>query len=105
MSSYRDESKTLQDLFDEDLDEAVDYESDTDFVVSNGPSLVTVNSEDDKRREPKPFPKCSAAEMLTALRQSPDLTSTATVTNPLNEQQQHIVGREDDTKHQSKTKS
>ena len=105
MSSYRDESKNLRDLFDGDLDEAVNYESDTDFVVSNGPTLVTVTSEDDKRRDPKPFPECSAAEMITALRQSPDLTSTATVINPFNEQQQQIVDREDDTKHRSKTKS
>ena len=33
------ESQTLRDLFGEDLDEEVDYESDSQFVGPNGPPL------------------------------------------------------------------
>ena len=36
------ESKTLRDLFGEDLDEEVDYESDSQFVGPNGSPLTTM---------------------------------------------------------------
>ena len=36
------ESKTLRDLFDENIDKEVDYVSDTEFVKSNGSLLATI---------------------------------------------------------------
>ena len=46
MSSHGDESKTLRDLLDEDLDEAADFESGIDFVGSNGSPRATIIGED-----------------------------------------------------------
>ena len=40
------ESKTLRDLLDEDLDEVVDYESDTNFMGPNGSHLATITCKD-----------------------------------------------------------
>ena len=83
----------------------MDYENDTDFLWPNGSSLVTITSKDDTRREPNPFSECVAADMQTALRRTPSLSSTATVTNPLDEHQQQIVDREEVVKRRSKTKA
>ena len=46
------ESQTLRDLFGEDLDEEVYYESDSQFVGPNGPPLTTITGEDDESRAP-----------------------------------------------------
>ena len=73
------ESKTLRDLFGEDLDEEVDYESDSQFVEHNGSSLTTITSEEDKSRATSSVTEHGTADTLTALRTSPDLTSTAEV--------------------------
>lgn len=56
MSSHGDESKTLRNLLKEDLDEAVDYGSDTDFVGPMGPLLPPFLVKP-TRREPHPFPE------------------------------------------------
>ena len=103
--SHDDESKILRDLLEEDLDEAVDYESDTDFVGPNGYPLATVTGEDGTRREPNPFLECGAVNMLTTLRRNPDLRSKTMATNPIDEHQQQIVDGEEGAKHRSKTKS
>ena len=55
MSSHDDESKTFQDLLEEDLEKCLDYEYDTDFIGSNDSSLVTITVEDNLRRKPNPF--------------------------------------------------
>ena len=90
------ESKTLRDLFGEDLDEEVDYESDSQFVGPNGSPLTTITGEDDESRAPSSATEHGAADTLTALRNSPDVTSKAEIiTNPLDEQQQQQVARED----------
>ena len=41
------ESETLRDLLDGDLDEEVDYESDTDFLGRDGSPLAIITGEDD----------------------------------------------------------
>ena len=41
--------------YEDDLDEAMGYESDTDFVGPNVYPLATVTGEDDTRREPSSF--------------------------------------------------
>ena len=46
-----------------------------------------------------------ASDILTTLCQTPNLTSTATVTNPLDEQQQQILDQEEGAKHRSMTKA
>ena len=51
------EPETLQDLLGEDLDELVDYKSDTDFMVANRLSLTSLSSEDDSNSAPNPFYK------------------------------------------------
>ena len=81
-------AKTLRDRFDEDLDIAMDYESDIDFVWPNRSPLASITGEDDTSRAPSPFFECGAVNTLTALRTSPDVASPATVnTNLLDEQQ------------------
>ena len=47
------ESQTLQYLFGEDLDEEVDYKSDSQFVGLNGSPLTTITGEDDNSRGPR----------------------------------------------------
>ena len=37
-------------------------------------SLATITGKDDTSYELSPFPECGAADMLTALRQTPDFT-------------------------------
>ena len=82
------ESQTLRDLFGEDPDEEFDYESDSQFVGPNEPPLTTITGEDDNSRAPSSFLERGAADTLTALRTSLDLTSTdEVITNPLDEQQ------------------
>ena len=83
----------------------MDYENDTDFLWPNGSSLVTITSKDDTRREPNPFSEFVAADMQTALRRTPSLSSTATVTNPLDEHQQRVEDRKEGAKCRSRTKS
>ena len=69
-----------------------------------GPPLTTITGEDDNSRAPISVLERGAADTLTALRTSPDLTSTAEViTNPLDEQQQQQVAREERSKRRSKT--
>ena len=97
------ESKTLSDLLEGDFEEMVDYESDTDFLGPDGSPLTTITGEDDSLRAPHPFPNSGAAVTLNALRASSELESTATVTNPLDEEQQLIVDREESAKRRSKT--
>ena len=96
------ESQTLRDLFGEDLNEEVDYESDSHFAGPNGSFLTTITGEEDDSRAPSSFLQRGAADTLTALRTSPDLTSTAEVTtNPLDVQQQQQVDREERAKRRS----
>ena len=98
------ESQTLRNLLVEDLDEVVDYESDSQFVGPNGSPITTIIGEDDESRAPSSVLQCGASETLTALRTSPDLTSTAKfVTKPLYEQQQQQVAREKRAKRRSET--
>ena len=61
------ESKTLRDLQEEDLDIAVDYETDTDFIRPNGSPLTTNTSEYDNSRAPSPFSEHGVADTRTAL--------------------------------------
>ena len=69
-----------------------------------GPHLATITGEDDNSRAPSSGLERSAANTLTALRTSPDVTSTARViTNPLDEQQQQQVAREERAKRRSET--
>ena len=49
MTTSGNESETLRDLLEGDLDEAVVYECDTDFVGPNGFSLTIFSGEDDSR--------------------------------------------------------
>ena len=77
------ESKTLRDLEEEDLDEAVDYETDTDFMILNGSPFTTITGEDGNSRAPSAFLERSAADTPTVLRTSPDVTSSATVNTDL----------------------
>ena len=105
MASHGDESKTLRKLLEEDVDEVMGYENDTNFSGSNGSPLATITGEEDSRHEPNPLPERGAADMLTALRRTLDLSSTATVINLLNEQQQRIVEREVSAKRMYKTKA
>ena len=95
-------SQTLRDLIEGDIDEAVDYESETVFVGPDGPPLATVTGEDDTRHAPNPFPERGFADALTALRDPPDVSSTATVTNPLDEQQQQTIDQEEGAKRLTK---
>ena len=98
------ESKTLRDLIVEGLDEEVDYESDNQFVGPSRSPFTTVTSEDDNSSAPIPFLERGAADTLTALRNSPDITSTAEVnTKPLDEQQQQMVDSEERAKRRSET--
>ena len=69
------ESQTLRDLFGEDLDEEVDYESNSQFVGPNGSPHTTITGEGDESRAPSSAIEHGAADTLTALRNSPDLTS------------------------------
>ncbi|CAI5702380.1 unnamed protein product [Peronospora effusa] len=96
------ESQTLRDLIEDNLDEAVDYESDTVFVGPDGSPLATLTGEDDTRHAPNPFPERGAADALTALRDPPDVSSTVTVTNPLDEQQQRAIDQEEGAKRRTK---
>ena len=97
-------SQRLRDLFDGDLDEEVDYKSDTEFVCPNGSLLATITGEDYNSREPSPFLECGAADTLTALRTSPDLASTAEVNaSPLDDQQRQLVASEERSKRRSYT--
>ncbi|CAI5737337.1 unnamed protein product [Peronospora farinosa] len=96
------ESQTLRDLIEDNLDEAVDYESDTVFVGPDGSPLATLTGEDDTRHAPNPFPERGAADALTALRDPPDVSSTVTVTNPLDEQQQQTIDQEEGAKRRTK---
>ena len=73
------ESKNLRDLLLEDIDEAVNYESETDFMRPNGSPLTNITGEYDTTNAPSRFPKRNAAHTLTALRFSPDVTSSAMV--------------------------
>ena len=99
------DSNTLLDLLDEDRNKEMEFKSDTEFVGPNGSPLATITGEDDLRRELNPFPECGAADMLTALRRTTDLSPTATFSNPIYEHQQQIVDREDGAKRRSKTKN
>ena len=65
------ESKTLRDLFGEDLDEEVDYESDSQLVGPNVSPLISITSEVDNSREPCSVIECGAADTFTALSTSP----------------------------------
>ena len=95
------ESQTLRDLFKEDL---VDHESDSQFVGTSGSPLTTITDVDDDSRAPSSFLEPGAADALTALRTSPELTSTAEViTNPLDEQQKQQVAREERAELKSET--
>ena len=58
-------SKILQDIQEEDFDKAVDYESDTDFMLANRFSLIILTNEDGSSRGPNPFPECGAMDTLT----------------------------------------
>ena len=89
-------------FFCEDLDE--DYESASQFVGPNGSPLIIITGEDDNSRAPSSVLEHGAADTLTALRTSPDVTSTAEViTNPLDEQQQQQVALEERAKRRSET--
>ena len=88
--------QTLRDLFGKDLDEEVDYKNDSHFARSNRCPLSTITGKDDNSRAPCSFLERNAADTLTALRTSPDITFMAKVTtNPLDEQQQQQVSREE----------
>ena len=89
------ESDTLRDLLEGDLDEVVNYESDTDFLGPDESPLATITGEDDSRRAPNPFPERGAADTLTALRASSDLESSTLITNPLDEQQRLTIAKEE----------
>ena len=96
------ESQTLRDLFGEDLYEEFDYESDSQFVGPNGSPLNTITGEEDYSRAPSSFLQHGAADTLAALRNSPDVTSKAEIIlNPLDEQQQQQVDREERMKRRS----
>ena len=60
------ESKTLRDLFGKDLDEEVDYKSDSQFVGPNELPLTTITGEDDNSRAPSSVIEHGAADTLTA---------------------------------------
>ena len=96
------ESQTLRDLIEDNLDKAVDYESDTVFLGPDGSPLSTFTGEDDTRHAQNPFPERGAPDALTALRDPPDVSSTATVTNPLDEQQQRSIDQEEGAKRRTK---
>ena len=55
MAPPRAESQTLRDLFGEDLDEEVDYESGTEFLGPNESPLTTITGKDDNIRAPSVF--------------------------------------------------
>ena len=105
MASHGDESKTLRNLLEEDVDDVMGYENDTNFSGSNGSPLATITGEEDSRHEPNTLPQRGAADMLTALRRTLDLSATATIINLLNEHQQRIVEREVSAKRRYKTKA
>ena len=102
MTSPVNESQTLRDLYEGDPDEAVDYESDTDFVGPDGSPLTTITGEDDTRHAPNPFPERGAADALTALRDPPNEASPAMVTNPLDEHQQQLIDQEEGIKRRAR---
>ncbi|CAI5731698.1 unnamed protein product [Peronospora farinosa] len=102
MTSPGNESQTLRDLIEGDLDEAVDYESDTVFVGPDGSPLTTLTGEDDSSHAPNPFPEHGAADALTALLDPPDVSSTATVTDPLDKKQQQTIDKEEGAKRRTK---
>ena len=79
MASHGDESKTHRNLLEEDVDDVMGYENDTNFSGSNGSPLATITGEEDSRHEPNTLPQRGATDMLTALRRTLDLSSTATV--------------------------
>ena len=82
----------------------MDYESDIDFIESNGSPITTITGKDHTSRASSLFPERGATNTLTALRTSRDVTSTATInTNPLDEQHQQIVAQEGSAKHRSAT--
>ena len=97
------ESQTLRDLFGEDLDKRlitkVTANSSGPMCPSLPPSLVKTTKVVHLVLER------GAANTLTALRNSPDVTSKAEIiTNPLDEQQQQQqVAREDRMKRRSET--
>ena len=62
------ESKSLRDLFGEDFDNEVDYESDSQFLGPNGSPLATITGEDDSSLAPSSVLERGAADTLTALR-------------------------------------
>ena len=75
--------------------------------TSWGPMIPSSNftGEDDTRRELILLPERGAGDMQTALRSTPDLSTTAMVTHLLDEHQQRIVVREKGAKRRSKTKA
>ena len=73
---------------------------------TNGSPFTPITGEDDTSRASSPFLERGAADTLTALRTSPDITLLTMVnTNPLDEQQQQIVASEESAKHRSATMS
>ncbi|CAH0493556.1 unnamed protein product [Peronospora farinosa] len=102
MTPLGNDSQILRDLIEGDLDEAVDYECDTVFVEPDGSPLTTLTGEHDSNNAPNLFPGRGAADALTALRYPPELSSAATVTNPLDEQQQQTIDQEEGAKRRTK---
>ena len=86
MTSSGHESKTLNDLFVEDLEEAVDYGSDTSFL-EDYESKPSPKGKDETRHTPNPFPEHGVADTLTSMRSAPGETPISPITNPLDEQQ------------------
>ena len=86
------EPENLGYLWEEGLDEAMNYESDTDFIGPNDTSLIILTGEDDSSRAPSSFSERVVADTLTTLCSSADMTSMAAVnTKPLDKQQQQLV--------------
>ena len=102
MPSPGNESQTQQDLYRGDPDEAVDYESDTDFVGPDGSPLTTITGDDDSRHPPNPFPERGAVDALTALRDPSNEASPEMVTNPLDEHQQQLIDQEEGIKRRAR---
>ena len=66
--------------------------------------LTTLMGEDEVCSAPNPFPERGAADTLTALRFSPDVTLTTMAnTIQLDQQQQQIVAQEESAKRRSET--
>ena len=98
------ESKTLGDRQEEDLYEAVNYKSDTNFMGVNGSSLTILTGEDDYSCASDTFLECGGAYTLAALRFLSEVASMViNNTNPLDEQQQRIVAQAYESKIRSET--